>query len=179
MKRRICIVVSSSALAIMAALSSPGVLAQSELALPAFVEGAGRTLVMLGGGTFGAVAFAPHAKILANTFRVIRLQTLNLERDQRQQPLPPRYSVTTESAAMTSALDHLNIRGAVDVVGWSFGGVVALDFALNHPDRVRTLALFEPPAFWAVSPEELRTMPDLQRMVELSRELVPGARPNG
>src|SRR5829696_5193180 len=77
-----------------------------ELVLQAFCEGGGPPLVMLGGGTFGAVAFAPHAKLLARDFRVIRLQTLNLERSQPQ-ALPPGYSVKLESAAMTTALDRL------------------------------------------------------------------------
>lgn len=150
-----------------------GVRAQTDLALQAFIEGEGSPLVMVGGGTFGAVAFAPHAHMLAKDFRVVRLQTLNLERSQQHQSLPPGYSVKVESAAMSRALDRLDITGAVDLVGWSFGGVVALDFALDHPERVHTLALFEPPAFWAVAPEEIAATPDLRRMVELTRELVP------
>jgi pimeloyl-ACP methyl ester carboxylesterase len=154
-----------------------GARAQADLALRAFVEGEGPPLVMLGGGTFGAVAFAPHAQMLANEFRVVRLQTLNLERAQAQQALPAGYSVTVESAAMTRALDQLGISGAIDLVGWSFGGLVALDFALDHPERVHTLALYEPPAFWALPPEELRPASDLRRMVELCKELLPARAP--
>lgn len=30
----------------------------------------------------------------------------------------------------------------------SHGGVIAIVFALAHPDRVRTITLIEPPAFW-------------------------------
>jgi pimeloyl-ACP methyl ester carboxylesterase len=131
---------------------------------------------MLGGGTFGAVAFAPHAKLLAKEFRVIRLQTLNLERSQPQ-ALPPGYSVKVESAAMATALDRLNITGAFDIVGWSFGGLVALDFALDHPERVRTLSLFEPPAFWAVSGSDRARLPDLTKMIELTTELLPTGTP--
>ena len=159
------------------ASEAPGARAQPDFALQAFVEGDGSPLVMLGGGTFGAVGFAPHAQVLARDFRVVRLQTLNVERGQKHQFLPPGYSVKLESAAMTQALDLLNIRGAVDLVGWSFGGVVALDFALDHPDRVHTLALSEPPAFWAVAPEELRATPDMRAMCELGKELDPETEP--
>lgn len=42
--------------------------------------------------------------------------------------------------------------GAADVIGHSFGGVVALRLALNHPDRVRRLVLIEPTLFAAASP---------------------------
>jgi pimeloyl-ACP methyl ester carboxylesterase len=42
--------------------------------------------------------------------------------------------------------------GAVDVVGHSFGGTVALRLALERPERVRSLALTEPVLFAAADP---------------------------
>jgi pimeloyl-ACP methyl ester carboxylesterase len=52
-----------------------------------------------------------------------------------------------------------------------------LDFALDHPNRVHTLALSEPPAFWAVPPEELRATSDMRAMYELGKELGPEGEP--
>lgn len=171
--------VISIALAMFPATASEAPVAVTEpgLSLQAFVEGDGPPLVMLGGGTFGAAGFAPHAQTLAQDFRVVRLQTLNLERGQSHRPLPSGYSVKMESVAVTRALDLLGIKGAVDLVGWSFGGLVALDFALDHQDRVHTLTLSEPPAFWAVAPEELRATPDMLAMYELTKELGPETEP--
>src|SRR5262245_28847953 len=126
------------------------------LALQSFSEGAGSPLVMLGGGTVGAAEFTPHAGLLARDFHVVRLQTLNIERAQKTQPLPPGYSLKTESAAMTGSLDQLGITAPVNIVGHSFGALVALDFALDHPERVRAMVLAEPPAFWVVPTDELR-----------------------
>lgn len=40
-------------------------------------------------------------------------------------------------------------EGQVDLIGHSFGGAVALRLALNHPDRVRRVVLFEPTLFAA------------------------------
>ena len=40
------------------------------------------------------------------------------------------------------------VKDPIVMVGWSYGAVIALDFALNHPKRVRSLVLFEPPSFW-------------------------------
>lgn len=38
----------------------------------------------------------------------------------------------------------------LDVVAWSFGAFTSLDYALDHPDRIRTLTLIEPPAMWVL-----------------------------
>jgi pimeloyl-ACP methyl ester carboxylesterase len=78
---------------------------------------------------------------------------------------------------MTRALDRLGITTAIDLVGQSYGALVALDFALDHPRRVRTLILFEPPAFWAVPKDELRDSPDMRTMYELVQGFVPEHEP--
>ena len=162
-----------------AAASSVSAFAEEKepLVLESFSEGSGAPLVMLGGGTLGAAEFEPHAHALAGEFRVIRLQTLNIERAQKREPLPSDYSVKTESAAMARALDLLGVTTAVDVVGHSFGALIALDFALDHPDRIRTLVLAEPPAFWVVPPQELRAISDMRAMYELCLSLGPNVDP--
>ncbi len=48
------------------------------------------------------------------------------------------------------------------LVGWSNGGRVALDFALAHPDRVLSLALIEPAAYWLVADAD-ETAQEFQR----------------
>jgi pimeloyl-ACP methyl ester carboxylesterase len=150
----------------------------ASLALESFSEGAGSPLVMLGGGTLGAAEFRPHAQVLASEFRVVRLQTLNVDRSQHGQPLPSAYSIKVESAAMTRSLDQLGLTSAIDLVGHSFGALVALDFALDHQDRVRTLILAEPPAFWVVAPEEILGAEDMRTMYELVRTLGPTIEPS-
>jgi len=147
------------------------------VALQVFEDGHGPPLVMLGGGTDGAAAFAPHARLLAKDFRVLRLQSLRIERCQSKQPLPPAYSIKAESAALAQSLDQLTIGEPVNLVGHSFGALVALDFALDNPDRVRTLLLAEPPAFWVVPPEELRADAEMRAMVELVRTFAPADEP--
>jgi len=146
-------------------------------ALESFIEGDGPVLVMLGGGTLGAAGFAPHARVLARNFRVIRLQTLNIERAQKKQRLPMGYSLKTESAAMARSLDQLGLTMPLDIVAHSFGALVALDFALDHADRIHTLILAEPPAFWVVPREELRASSDMCTMYDLLRTFGPTIEP--
>jgi hypothetical protein len=63
-------------------LGSAGCVSSSVHESPAprewYREGTGRTVVMLGGGVYGAAMFAPHARELSRDFDVIRVQTLNV-----------------------------------------------------------------------------------------------------
>lgn len=144
--------------------------------LESFVEGRGRTVVFLDGGIYG-VSFEPHARLLRPDFRVVRAETLAFERARKQAPLPSGYSLDMESEAMARTLDALALTGPVDVVAASFGALVALDFALDHPRRVRTLTLFEPPVFWAMPAAMISNDSGLAAMIEVIRELDPWADP--
>ena len=146
---------------------------EAPVALRAYIEGAGPSLVMLGGGTAGAAGFAPLAADFATEFRVIRLQTLNVDHAESELPLPPGYSIKVESQAMSAALERVAPTGSLDIIGHSLGALVALDFSLDHPERVRSLVLSEPPAFWVVSEDEFRTSPDMQHMTALVRRFHP------
>lgn len=125
------------------------------------VVGEGPPLVFVGGGLTGWHSWKPHAERLAGTRTVARLQPLNVEYGLEDRPLPEGYSVKTESAALAAALDGLGWEDPMDVVAWSYGALVTLDFALDHPERIRTLTLIEPPAIW-VLPEDDPGDPELQ-----------------
>jgi pimeloyl-ACP methyl ester carboxylesterase len=118
------------------------------------VEGSGPTLVMVGGGTTGALSWQQHVTRLSPTRKLIRLQTLNVQYGLENRPLPLNYSIELESHAMKATLDSRCLSEPVDVAGWSLGALIALDFALDNCDRVRTLTLIEPPAAWILSCEE-------------------------
>lgn len=111
--------------------------------------GSGDPLVLVPGGLTGWVSWKPHAEQLAATRRVVRVQLLSVEYGLEERTLPPGYSVETESGALLRALDGINIERA-DFAGWSYGAETLLDFALDHPDRVRSMTLIEPPTFWVL-----------------------------
>lgn len=56
---------------------------------------------------------------------------------------PPGYSITTEVEALARFADSLGLQ-RFHLVGYSGGGFVSLAFAGSHPDRLLSLALFEP-----------------------------------
>lgn len=145
--------------------------------LESFIEGSGPTIVMLAGGPYGATGFETHAKTLAPAFRVVRLQTLIADRAHKKGALPAGYSLESESGAVARTLDALRITGPVHVIGEAFGAMVALDFALDHPRRVRTLTLFEPPAFWVMPETAVAADSGLRAAIAVTRELGASADP--
>ena len=70
---------------------------------------------------------------------------------------------STFSADLVRVLDHLGAEGA-HVVGLSMGGRIARDFALQHPERVRSLTLANTsPGFGALSPDQVKAFLDARR----------------
>ena len=111
------------------------------------IEGKGQPVVLLHGGTFDFNSFEPHAKLLADSFLVIRMQQFNVQYANEGWTLSSDYSVNLESEAILTTLDSLHITQPVILVGHSYGGVIAFDFAINHPERIQSLILVEAPLF--------------------------------
>lgn len=107
----------------------------------------GVPVVLVPGGLSGWVSWKPHAEVLSGDFRVVRVQLLNMAAAERNQAPAVGYSLRSESEALKSTLDWLQMP-RVDLVGWSHGGEVSLDFALSFPGRISSLTLIEPAAYW-------------------------------
>lgn len=58
-------------------------------------------------------------------------------------PEPGRLTHDLQAALALRVLDN-HADGAVDVVGHSYGGAAAIRFAVNYPNRLRSLVLIEP-----------------------------------
>jgi pimeloyl-ACP methyl ester carboxylesterase len=119
------------------------------------VTGKGEPLVLVPGGLTGWLSWEPHAERLSATRKVVRTQLLNLQYGLENRPLPTDYSVKTESRVLETTLDKLGMRMPLDLVAWSYGAAVTLDYALGHPERVRSLTLIEPPALWVLRTQGL------------------------
>lgn len=116
--------------------------------MQAKVTGKGPPLVLVPGGLTGWLSWEPHAERLSSARKVVRVQLLNVQFGLEDRPLPRGYSVKMESRALAATLAEVGLKMPVDLVAWSYGAEITLDYALDHPGMVRTLTLIEPPAFW-------------------------------
>jgi pimeloyl-ACP methyl ester carboxylesterase len=114
------------------------------------VKGSGAPLILVGGGLTGWLSWQPHQARLAPKRMVARAQPLSVQYGLENRRLPESYSVRSESRALGGAIAGIVANAPVDLVAWSYGALVTLDFALEHPEHVRTLTLIEPPAFWVL-----------------------------
>ena len=111
------------------------------------VKGQGDPIVLVPGGLSGWLSWIPHAERLSTERMVVRVQLRSLELAEAGEPFPEDYGVLTEREALHATVNELGLD-TFDLAGWSHGGLVSLAFALEYPDRVRTLTLIEPEAPW-------------------------------
>lgn len=131
--------------------------------VPLFVsdEGRGDAVLLLHGGFMDSSMWDADAAELRNQFRVIRLDLRGFGRS------PRAASPYLPSDDIAAVLDHLGVSRA-HVIGISMGGGVAIDFALAHPQRVRSLVLAEPGLDgWKWSSDVMNTM---DTVMKVSRE---------
>jgi len=111
------------------------------------VKGQGEPIVLVPGGLSGWLSWIPHAERLSKERMVVRVQLRSVELAEAGEPFPEDYGIPTEREALLATVDELGLE-SFDLAGWSHGGLVSLAFALVYPERVRTLTLIEPGAFW-------------------------------
>jgi pimeloyl-ACP methyl ester carboxylesterase len=111
------------------------------------VTGQGEPIVLMPGGLSGWLSWIPFAQRLSKERMVVRVQLRSVELAEAGEPYPADYGTLTEREALLATVEELGLD-SFDLVGWSYGGHVALAFALEYPGRVRTLILIEPEASW-------------------------------
>ena len=112
-------------------------------------RGNGDTVVLVPGGLTGWLSWVPHQERLAGRYRVVRVQPIHNELGSAGQPGEPGYTAVVEREALRLTVEELGVE-RIHLVGWSGGGKAALEFAAEYPDRVQTLTLVEPAAYWVL-----------------------------
>jgi pimeloyl-ACP methyl ester carboxylesterase len=100
--------------------------------------GEGPTVVMLHGGAGNASHWALQLPALLAAGRRVLLVDSRGHGKSTHDGSPLSYHRMAED--VVDVLDALQLD-RVDVVGWSDGGIIGLDLALHHPERLRRLAI--------------------------------------
>jgi 3-oxoadipate enol-lactonase len=98
--------------------------------------GSGEPVVFLHPGLWDSRTWDPQFASFAERYRVLRLDARGYGRSSRPEPGVP-YSHVQDLLAV---LDDAGIERAA-LVGCSMGGATAIDFTLEHPERVTALVL--------------------------------------
>ena len=128
------------------------------------VGGSGRPLVLVHGLGSRAADWANLIpRLIDGGHRVYALDLLGYGRSA--QPKDADYSISEQAAMVEGFLDSQHLQ-QVDLAGWSMGGWIAMQVALQQPERVRRLVLldsaglrfklgFDPALFQPASPNDL------------------------
>lgn len=106
------------------------------------VIGDGEPLVLIHGSNL-ATGLVPLTSALAVEAPYLQLVRYHRRRMGGSSGRAWPISVAQQAGDVLGLLDALGLRSA-HLLGYSYGGVVALEAALSEPDRVRSLVLLEP-----------------------------------
>ncbi len=102
------------------------------------VYGAGDPVILLHGGLGNADYWANQVPELAKSHKVIVADSRGHGRSTRN---ADPYSYALMASDVVALMDHLKIDKAA-LIGWSDGGIIGLDIAIHHPERLTRLFAF-------------------------------------
>lgn len=108
-----------------------------------FECGAGEPVILIHGSLGDLHDFGPQLEPLASEFRVISYSRRHHPPNDPPKPVD-QYELNAHTSDLASLVRELEV-GPAHLIGHSYGGYVALGFALEYPDLVRSLILAEPP----------------------------------
>ena len=100
-------------------------------------------MMILNGIMMSTKSWAPFMETWLENFQVLRVDFLDQGQSDK---LESNYEQTLQVELLKHLLDTLEIE-TINVVGISYGGEVALNFACHHQDKVQRLILFNSSAY--------------------------------
>lgn len=118
---------------------TPRRLAVGDGALHLVDEGAGAPMVFVHGTPTWSFEWRHAIRALAPSRRVLALDHLGFGLSDR--PATARYTPEAHAARFREAMDVLAVGDDITLVVHDFGGPIALDWALDHADRLRHVVI--------------------------------------
>ncbi|MEY2539747.1 MAG: hypothetical protein QOG67_3487 [Verrucomicrobiota bacterium] len=106
-------------------------------------RGQGMPVILIHGGLGDYREWTAQIPALASGYRVIAYSR-RYNFPNSNPTIAPNHSALVEADDLAGLIDALKLE-RVHLVGYSYGGFTALCYATQHPDRVRSLTLAEPP----------------------------------
>lgn len=101
------------------------------------VEGMGRTLILIHGAWTSHTWWRWQIPVLSKDYRVL---TIDVRGHGFSTPLESASSVEGFSHDLESVIEKTG-SNEVALIGWSMGGLIAMQYCLDHPSRVKALIL--------------------------------------
>ena len=123
------------------------------------LAGTGDSVVLIHGNGGDRRHWDHQFMVLARNFRVIRYDLRGFGKSS----LPSEGETYSDHDDLAALLDHLEIDRA-NIVGWSLGSGIALDFVLAYPERAKSLVSVGPWVFGYTSPAARSFFKDLNQV---------------
>ncbi|MCV2232310.1 alpha/beta fold hydrolase [Paracholeplasma manati] len=107
-------------------------------------EGSGKPIVLLNGIMMSTRSWAPFVDTFKANNRLIRVDFF--DQGQTDKLLGATYTHQIQVDLLKSLFDHLKLEQA-SIVGISYGGEIAIQFAIQHKSKVDRLVLFNTAAY--------------------------------
>ena len=102
------------------------------------IHGQGEPLLLLHGGLSSIPVWPEAIEYFSRSYQVIAPEQMGHGRTADDSSRPMDYHAMAEDTA--ELLHQLKVK-TVYIIGWSDGGILGLDLAINHPGLVRKLAI--------------------------------------
>jgi len=122
-------------------------------------EGSGEPVVMVHGNPTWSFYYRDLVKALRDEYRVIVPDHIGCGLSDKPDDARYRYTLSQRVADFEAFLDHLDPGKSITLVAHDWGGMIAMAWAVRHPDRVARIVLMNTAAFHL--PDDMRMPPSL------------------
>ena len=122
-------------------------------------EGSGEPIVMVHGNPTWSFYYRELVRALRGDYRTIAPDHIGCGLSDKPDDARYRYTLSQRVADLEALLEHLDLGKSLTLVGHDWGGMIAMAWAVRHPDRVARIVLMNTAAFHL--PDDMRMPPSL------------------